>query len=86
MKASFTITVKVKAGAKTSSFQKKADALEFICSVQAPPVDGKANAEVIKLVAEHFHVKRAQVEILRGDSSNLKVIKIEKEEQLQEKS
>lgn len=42
----------------------------------APPVDGAANAELIKLLAKHFRVAKADVEIVGGGTSKNKRIKI----------
>ena len=47
------VLVKVKPNAKTSSFAPAANG-EFIAHLRSPPVDGKANAELIALVARHF--------------------------------
>jgi uncharacterized protein len=38
---------------------------------------GKANAELIELVAKHFGCRRSDVSIRRGASSRLKLVKIE---------
>ena len=40
------------------------------------PVDGAANAELIKLLAKEFGVSKSQVEILSGQTSKLKQVKI----------
>lgn len=42
----------------------------------APPVDGKANAALIAFLAESFGVPRAQVRLLRGESSRAKQVEI----------
>ncbi len=44
--------------------------------IASPPVDGAANAELIKLLAKTFGVSKAQVEILAGQTSKTKQIKI----------
>ena len=44
--------------------------------LNAPPVDGAANAELIKLLAKEFGVSKSQVEILSGNTSKLKQIKV----------
>jgi uncharacterized protein len=44
--------------------------------LNSPPVDGAANAELIKLLAQAFDVSKAQVEILSGNTSKLKQVKI----------
>jgi uncharacterized protein (TIGR00251 family) len=44
--------------------------------IASPPVDGAANAELIKLLAKTFGVAKAQVEIIGGQTSKSKQIKI----------
>jgi len=44
--------------------------------VKSPPVDSRANKELIEVLAEHFNVKRNQIEIIRGVKSRMKVVKI----------
>ena len=44
--------------------------------IASPPVDGTANAELIKLFAKTFGVSKSDVEIVAGDSSKSKRIKI----------
>ncbi len=44
--------------------------------IASPPVDGAANAELIKLLAKTFGVSKAQVEIISGQTSKTKQIKI----------
>lgn len=48
----------------------------FKVRVRVKPVDGKANLEVIKLLANHFGVKESCVKIIRGASSKKKVVEI----------
>ncbi|MEZ5345026.1 MAG: DUF167 domain-containing protein [Pyrinomonadaceae bacterium] len=44
--------------------------------VSAPPVDGAANAELVKMISKIFSVSRSNVEIISGESSVLKRIRI----------
>jgi uncharacterized protein (TIGR00251 family) len=44
--------------------------------VTAPAVDGKANAALLLLLAEHLKVRKSDIEILRGEKSRNKVIGI----------
>ena len=44
--------------------------------LNAPPVDGAANAELIKLLAKIFAVPKNHVEIVGGQTSKSKRIKI----------
>jgi uncharacterized protein (TIGR00251 family) len=42
----------------------------------APPVEGRANAELVAFLAQEFGVRREDVEILRGDTARRKVVRI----------
>ena len=42
----------------------------------APPVDGKANAELLRFLAGVFGVPRRNVTLLRGELSRAKVVRI----------
>lgn len=44
--------------------------------INALPVDGAANAELIKILAKHFGVAKSAIEILKGQTSKTKQIKI----------
>ena len=44
--------------------------------IAAPPVDGAANAELIKLLASKFNVSKGDIEIIGGETSKNKRIKI----------
>ena len=46
--------------------------------IASPPVDGAANAELIKLLAKTFVVSTSQIEIIAGQTSKIKQIKITK--------
>lgn len=44
--------------------------------IAAPPVDGAANAEVIKLLAKCFSLSKTNVEIVSGQTSKRKRVRI----------
>lgn len=44
--------------------------------LQAPPVDGKANAELTAIFSKVFGIPKRSVEILTGDTSRLKRVKL----------
>ena len=44
--------------------------------IASPPVDGAANAELIKLLAKTFGVSKNAVEIIGGQTSKTKQVKI----------
>lgn len=48
----------------------------------APPVDGKANSHLIRFLARQFGVPRRQVQLLSGESSRAKRIRIQRPRQL----
>ena len=50
---------------------------EYRIKVNAPPERGKANREVIKLIASFFECPVSCVRIIRGEKSRSKVIMIE---------
>lgn len=50
-------------------------------TITAPPVDGKANAHLIKFLAKYFGVSQKQVTIIRGEHSRDKTICINKPKQ-----
>lgn len=44
--------------------------------ITAPPVEGKANAHLVKFLAKAFGVNRADVELLAGESGRSKRLRI----------
>lgn len=44
--------------------------------VSSPPVDGKANAEIIEFFAELFSIPKRNVEIVKGELSRTKTVAI----------
>lgn len=44
--------------------------------IAAPPVDGAANAELVKLLSKTFNVSKSAVEIVSGQTSRTKQVKI----------
>jgi hypothetical protein len=49
----------------------------LLVRVTAPPVDGKANAAVCKLIAGALDVTKSSVSILRGEASRDKVVRVD---------
>jgi uncharacterized protein len=45
--------------------------------VAAPPDKGKANKELVDFLSDRLGIKKAQISILRGETSHNKVIEIE---------
>jgi hypothetical protein len=44
--------------------------------VAAPPVDGAANAELVRFLAEHLNVPRSAFEIVRGGGGRRKQVRV----------
>lgn len=44
--------------------------------LKAPPVDGKANEELVKFLSEEWCVARSEISIIRGKTSRTKIIEI----------
>ena len=70
------IQVRVKPGARTSSLQEPTEGETWLAHLKSPPVDGKANAELLLLVANHFGRPKSAVSIKSGASSRLKRVQI----------
>jgi len=71
-----TLKLKVKPGSRDESLIEQPDGT-WLARVKAPPVDGKANAAVIALVAAHFGLRKAQVSIRSGASGRMKLVQLE---------
>ena len=71
-----TLKVKVKPGSRIDELTQLEDG-SWQARVKAPPVDGKANAAVIELIAAHFGLRKAQVTLKSGASGRLKLFQVE---------
>jgi uncharacterized protein (TIGR00251 family) len=71
-----TLKVKVKPGSRVDELVQLEDG-SWLARVKAPPVDGKANAAVIGLIATHFGLRKAQVTLRSGASGRLKLFQID---------
>jgi len=70
------LTLHVQPGAKRTEVAGTHGAALKI-RLAAPPVDGKANTELVRFLAEAFGVPLRQVTLVRGESSREKVVRIE---------
>lgn len=73
--AALLIQVKVTPRARVSSLTQAPDGT-WLAKLKSPPVDGKANAELIALVAEQFKCSKSAVTIKAGAGGRRKMIKI----------
>lgn len=74
-----TMLVRVKPRARTSSLEQRPDG-QWVAQLKAPPVDGKANEELIALVARHFGCRKSAVEIARGATARTKLIRVTRDD------
>jgi len=70
------LRILVKPNARTSTLEAGDDGT-WVAHLKSPPVDGKANAELIGLVAQAFGCRKAAVSIRSGASSRHKRVQIE---------
>ena len=71
-----TLQIKVKPRARVSELTQAADGT-WVARLKAPPVDGKANEELLALVAEKFRCRKAAVTIKSGASGRTKLVRVE---------
>jgi len=69
------INVKAKPRARENKIEK-IDEQNFVVSVIAPPVQGRANAAIVELLAEYFQVSQSQIRLVSGFTSRQKVFEI----------
>ena len=70
------IQVKVKPNSKQQKIEQSADGT-WIIRLKSQPVNGKANQELINLLAKHFQVSKKQITIKTGLSAKSKLIEID---------
>lgn len=68
--------VKVKPNAKQQKIEELADG-SLNVNLKSPPIDGKANEELIKLLAKNFDVPKSSIRIKSGANSRQKLIEID---------
>jgi uncharacterized protein (TIGR00251 family) len=72
-----TLVIKIKVeprSSKSGVVGPYGDALKV--KLTSPPVEGKANKELISILAKEFSIPKKDVEILSGQSSKNKLVKL----------
>ena len=69
------LLVKAKPNARVSALTQQDDGT-WLAHLKSPPVDGKANAELVALVAKQFGCAKSAVSIRTGAGSKLKRVEI----------
>jgi uncharacterized protein len=72
-----TIRVKVKPNARVSSLEESAGGGLWQAQLKSPPVNGKANEELVALIAKHFACRKSAVSIKSGASGRVKLVQID---------
>jgi len=70
------IQVKVKPNARAATLEEMSDGT-WLAQVKSPPVEGKANEELVALIARQFKRRKAQVSVRTGASGRVKLVRIE---------
>jgi len=70
------LQVKVKPNARASRLEEKPDGT-WLAQLKSPPVDGKANEELVELVADRFGCRKSAVVIKSGASGRLKRLAVD---------
>ncbi|VXD14739.1 DUF167 domain-containing protein [Planktothrix paucivesiculata] len=69
------LKIKVKPNSKQQAFHEETDG-SFTVHLKSPPVEGKANQELIKFLAKHLGVPKSQIIIKSGLSSRHKFVEV----------
>jgi uncharacterized protein (TIGR00251 family) len=74
--AGVTLAVRAQPGAKKTAIAGvygEGPAAQLKIAVQAPPIEGRANAALVAFLAETFGLAKNAVELMAGESSRSKV-------------
>ena len=69
------LSIVVKANAKREQVEQIADG-SYRVSVNAPPLEGKANDAVIQVLADHFSIPKSTIQIIRGKKGKKKLVEL----------
>ncbi|BAQ62298.1 hypothetical protein GM3708_2704 [Geminocystis sp. NIES-3708] len=70
------ISVKVKPKSKQQKIEQNLEGI-WIINLKSAPINGKANQELISMIAEEFSVKKSQIKIKSGLSNQNKIVEID---------
>ena len=69
------LNIKVVPSAKKNLLKNSGSVLKIY--LKAPAIDGKANLALISFLADEFHVKPQNIQIIKGLKSRNKIVNIE---------
>jgi uncharacterized protein (TIGR00251 family) len=70
------IQVRVKPNARVSLLEQLSNGT-WLARVKAPAAEGKANEELVALIAQHFKRRKSQVSVRTGASGRVKLVQIQ---------
>lgn len=70
------LQVKVKPNARVSLLEETSPGV-WLAHLTSPPVDGKANLELLALVARHWGLRKSAVTLKSGASARIKWVQID---------
>lgn len=70
------ISITVKTNAKRPGVEKQPDG-SYRVAVKSPPTQGKANEEVIEILAKHFSLPKRSLRIKHGRTGKRKIMEID---------
>jgi uncharacterized protein len=70
------LAVKVKPNSRVSLLAQAEDGA-WLAQLKSPPINGKANKELLTLVARHFGCRKSAVSLKSGASARTKLVRIE---------
>jgi uncharacterized protein (TIGR00251 family) len=70
------ITLAVKVIPNASRSELRLDEGRLIARLAAPPLEGKANRELVKIIAKTIRIPQGSIEILQGKTGREKVVLI----------
>lgn len=69
------LLVKVKPNARVSTLEETGIG-RWSAQLKSPPIDGKANKELVALIARHWGCPKSAVSIKSGATGRMKLVKI----------
>lgn len=70
------LTIHVKPNAKQTELVSRAGS-DWTIKLHAPPVEGKANEELIRFLSEELDVPKSMISIVKGAGSKIKVVEVQ---------
>lgn len=70
------LQIKVIPGARVSEVVGEMEDGVLKVRVHAPPEKGKANEELVRVLAVHFGVSKSDVKVVRGHTTRQKIVEI----------